>query len=383
MASVVLNDIEDSIVRIRPYLPASAIKESFHLQRRFNRRVFLKLENFNLSGSFKIRGALNALLQMPRHKLEKGIVAASAGNHAQGVAYTCQMLKANATIFMPERSPLVKVEATKDLGADVRLIGQTYDDALDAARKFVSETNGTLLHGFDDPHVIAGQGTIGLELLNQIPNLSMIVASVGGGGLLAGIAVAVKTLKPQVKIIGVQSSAFPGMAESIKSGSVIATAGGFTIADGIAVKKPSAITAAILAKTVDQMILLNDDEIAAAVMNLMEWEHMLAEGSGAAPIAALSTAELKVKRVWAQKMLARIQVDDLEGRYRRHWLVMSLLEDYFLQRGLWYMGPKGSFQWFTQHDTAAALAFAKVLRLDGEFADLEALVALVHNMKAC
>ena len=285
MSQINLKDIQDALQRIRPYVPCSPIKHSINLSKRLGVPVYLKLENLNLSGSFKIRGAMNALLQVDSSLLSQGVIAASAGNHAQGVAHTCRLLGTKATIFMPIRSPLVKAAATRELGADVRLVGMTYEEAYSAAVDWQKTHGGLLLHGFNDERVIAGQGTIALELLDQIPNLGMVVASIGGGGLAAGIATAIKSLRPDVQIIGVQSSSYPAMLQSVRNHHI--TGVGYTIADGIAIKVPGATTFEIIEKNVDEILLVDEDEIASSVLNLMEWEHMLAEGAGAAAIAAL------------------------------------------------------------------------------------------------
>ena len=215
------------------------------------------------------------------------MIAASAGNHAQGVAHTCRLLGVKATIFMPVHSPIVKAAATRELGAEVRLVGGNYEEALLAAAEFQRDTNGFLLHGFSDERVIAGQGTVGLELLEQVPDIGLVIASIGGGGLAAGVAVAIKESSPHCQVIGVQSSSYPAMYESVRNQKLIGTASGHTIADGIAIKEPSPSTFDILKKNSDEIVLVSEDEIASAVMNLMEYEHMLAEGAGAASIAAL------------------------------------------------------------------------------------------------
>lgn len=282
-----LAKIREAEARIRPIVACSALKESMFLERRVGVRTLLKLENLNLAGSFKIRGALNSLLQLSKAELERGIIAASAGNHAQGVAYACRLLGAKATIFMPVRAPLVKAEATREMGADVRLVGNSYDEACAAAIEFQKQTSGVFIHGFADPAVINGQGTIGLELLEQAPDLGLVIASIGGGGMISGIATAIKALKPDVQIIGVQAKSYPAMQRSFAERRYLTSATGYTIADGIAIKEPSETTFKIIERHVDRVVLADEESIASAVMNLMEWEHMLAEGAGAAPVAAL------------------------------------------------------------------------------------------------
>jgi threonine dehydratase len=288
MSDISLPKIRDALQRVRRFMPASSVKESLFLQKQTGVRTFLKLENLNLSGAFKIRGALNALTRLSREQLDRGVIAASAGNHAQGIAYAARLMNAKATIFMPERAPLVKAEATRDLGAEVRLVGQTYDDAVKAALAFKNEADGVFIHGFADTNVINGQGTVGLELMEQIPDLGMVIVSIGGGGLMAGLATAIKALDPTVQIIGVQSKSYPAMQESFKSKSYMTSSYGYTIADGIAIKEPAEITYKIIEQHVDDIVLVDESEIASAIMNLIQWDHTLAEGSGAAPVAALA-----------------------------------------------------------------------------------------------
>jgi threonine dehydratase len=287
MSHVTLAHIREAMLRIRPYVAVSSVKESVFLQKRKGIRSFLKLENLNLSGSFKIRGATNAMLQMDASQLAQGIVAASAGNHAQAVAYTCKTLGARATIFMPVRTPLVKAERTRELGAEVILCGNDYHDAFQAAKAHEKDQGGIFVHAFDDPRVICGQGTIGFELLDQVPELGMVLVPIGGGGLISGISTVIKSMHPNVKIVGVQSAAYPAMQRSFAEKSFRALALGTTIADGIAIKQPSELTYGIIEKHVDEIVTVEEQEIASAVMNLMEWDHMLAEGAGAASVAAL------------------------------------------------------------------------------------------------
>lgn len=284
---VTLANIKAARERIRPYMSGSAVKESMFLQKRIGLKTILKLENLNISGSFKIRGALNALLQIPSAELSQGVLAASAGNHAQGIAYTCRQLGAKATIFMPERTPMVKAEATRELGADVVLGGMAYDEAYHAAVEHQKKHGGIFIHAFSDPRVICGQGTAGLEILEQIDNIGLVVLPIGGGGLASGVATALKALKPGIKIIGVQAAAYPALERSRREGHVIGASVGTTIADGIAIKQPTDLTLGIVNKYVDDIILVDEESIASAVMDLMEWDHMLAEGAGAASVAGL------------------------------------------------------------------------------------------------
>lgn len=248
---------------------------------------FFKLENFNITGSFKIRGAGNALLSAASETVGLEVIAASAGNHAQGVAYISKILGRKARIFMPERTPLVKISATKSHGAEIVLTGISYDDAYQSALHYHEEHGGTLIHAFSDAAVINGQGTVGLELIEQIPQMGVVIVPIGGGGLVGGIGCAIKALRPDIKIIGVQTKSFPNMADSLAAGKIVGSTSGLTIADGIAVKRASARTLSLAQHYVDEILLVSDDDIAAAIMNLMEKDHVLAEGAGAAGVAAL------------------------------------------------------------------------------------------------
>jgi threonine dehydratase len=287
MENLTLDDIKVAEARIRPFMAPSAVKESLYLKSIYGRSIFLKLENLNISGSFKIRGALSALTRLNKDELGRGVVAASAGNHAQGVAYAARLMGTKATIFMPKRAPLVKVQATKGLGAEVILTGNSYDEAFETAIEWQKTNKSTMIHGFADQDVIAGQGTLGLELISQIDDLGLIIVSIGGGGLAAGILTAVKSVKPDIMVVGVQSKSYPAMGESFKNQKLQETAFGHTIADGIAVKKPSLTTFEIIKKNIDDIILVEETDLALAILSLMERDHLLAEGAGAASVAGL------------------------------------------------------------------------------------------------
>jgi threonine dehydratase len=282
-----LQQIREARTRIAPYVPQTPVSRSLYNGGRLGSEVFFKLENFNITGSFKIRGAGNALLSATPASQQMEVIAASAGNHAQGVAYISRILGRKATIFMPERTPLVKVSATKSHGAEVVLTGLVYDDAYQAAAKYHQAHGGNLVHAFSDAAVINGQGTVGLELLEQLPQIGVLLVPIGGGGLIGGIGCALKALRPDIKIVGVQTKSFPSMAESLAAGKIVGATSGLTIADGIAVKRPSPRTLSLAQHYLDEILLVSDDEIAAAIMSLMEKDHILAEGAGAAPVAAL------------------------------------------------------------------------------------------------
>lgn len=290
-----LQEIQAARARIQKYVPVTPVSKSLFNSDRLGSKVYFKLENFNITGSFKIRGAGNALLTEESTGDRSHVIAASAGNHAQGVAYMARLLGRRATIFMPERTPMVKVVATKSHGAEVVLTGAVYDDAYHAAVEFRKKNGGTLIHAFADAAVINGQGTVGLEIMDQLPNIGAVVVPIGGGGLVGGIGCAVKAINPDVKVIGVQTKSFPAMKESLAAGKIVGTPAGMTIADGIAVKRPSPRTLSLAQHYVDEILLVSDDEIAAAIMSLMEKDHVLAEGAGAAGIAALQAYSDKIK----------------------------------------------------------------------------------------
>jgi threonine dehydratase len=280
-------DVVNAEKLIRQIVPITPIKHSSYLSAKFGKPIYLKLENLNKTGSFKIRGACNALLQKSKTDLARGVVCASAGNHAQGVAFMSQVLGAKATIFMPEHAPLVKVASTQMLGASVVLHGSSYDDAFQAAQDFAAKSGAVFVHAYADPEVIAGQGTIGLEIAQQVPDVSTVITSVGGGGLLAGLSCALKHLKPNLTIIGAQSAAFPALLESAKLGTVVTTGPGQTIADGIAVRTPAEITVDIARRFVSHLVLVQEKSIMTAILELAEQDHVLAEGAGAAGVASL------------------------------------------------------------------------------------------------
>jgi threonine dehydratase len=249
--------------------------------------VFLKLENLQRTGSFKERGALNRLLALTPNERARGVVTASAGNHAQGVAYHAARIGIRAQIWMPLTTPLVKVSAVRSYGAEVVLHGTNFDDAYSASQERCCELEATFVHPFDDVQVIAGQGTIALELLEQIPHLEAVIVPVGGGGLIAGLALALKETKPAIRVIGVQTSLFPSMLKAVEAGRPVSVPARSTVADGIAVRSAGEKTLPLVQKYVDDLVLVDDEEIAAAVLFLLERKKMLAEGAGAAGVAAV------------------------------------------------------------------------------------------------
>ena len=265
-----------SIVRNTPLDPAPHV----------GRNIYIKAENLQLTGSFKLRGAYNKIRSLTPEEAARGVIACSAGNHAQGIAYSASMLGIRSTICMPAGAPLSKVESTKGYGAEVVLVPGVYDDAAREARRLAQEQGYTFAHPFDDPLVIAGQGTIGLEILEQLPQVEQVIVPIGGGGLISGIAVAIKTLKPSCRIIGVQAAKAASMYLSQIEGAPVELTSVATIADGIAVKKPGALTFALCQRYVDEIITVSEGEIACAILRLIEGQKTVAEGAGAAAVAA-------------------------------------------------------------------------------------------------
>ena len=259
-----------------------------------NSQIYLKTEDLQNTGSFKVRGAYIKIASLSAQEREAGVIASSAGNHAQGVALAARSFGVPATIVMPAGAPLSKVMATRELGANVVLHGKVYDDAYEHARQLQKETGATFIHPFDDPMVIAGQGTIGLEIMDDLPDVNTIVVPIGGGGLASGVAAAVKMLHPNVRIVGVQASGAAGMKASLDAGHVVALDSAKTIADGIAVKQPGSLTFDICRQYVDEVVTVDDDEIAQAILFLMERGKMVAEGAGAAPVAVIMNRKFDV-----------------------------------------------------------------------------------------
>ena len=254
--------------------------------RGLGKNVFIKAENLQLTGAFKLRGAYNKIRSLSPEEAARGVIACSAGNHAQGIAWSATKLGIKSIICMPAGAPISKVEATRGYGAEVVLVPGVYDDAAREAERLTQEHGYTFAHPFNDPLVIAGQGTIGLEILEQLPDVEQIVVPIGGGGLISGIAFAVKHLKPDCRVIGVQAAGAASMYISRHSGKPTELRGVSTIADGIAVKKPGDLTFELCQRYVDEIVTVGEDEIASAILALMEGQKTVAEGAGATPVAA-------------------------------------------------------------------------------------------------
>ena len=258
-------------------------------------RLYLKTENLQVTGSFKVRGAYYKISQLSEAERAKGVIACSAGNHAQGVALAATRMGIRSIVCMPDGAPIMKVENTKSLGAEVCLVPGTYDDAHDYAVQLQSETGMTFIHPYDDELVIAGQGTIGLEILDQLPDLDAVIVPVGGGGLISGIAFTIKSLRPDVKVYGVQAAGAPNMVLSMQNHQYQTLEAASTFADGIQVKTPGEVTYQMCETYVDGMVTVSEDEIAAAILSLMENQKLVAEGAGAVPVAAALYDKLPIQ----------------------------------------------------------------------------------------
>jgi threonine dehydratase len=306
---VTLNDIQNALCRIRPTIGISPAAQSHELSRVAGGPVFLKLENLQRTGSFKERGALNKLLTLTAEQRGRGLVTASAGNHAQAVAYHAGRIGVKAQIWMPLTTPLAKVSATRKHGAQVVLHGTSFDEAYTAARARCCHEQRTFVHPFDDEHVIAGQGTLGPELLEQLPQLDAAIVPVGGGGLIAGVAVALKELRPRIRLIGVQTSLLPSMSAALREKVPVLLPAASTIADGIAVRLAGEKTLPLVQKYVDDLVLVDEEEIAASILFLLEREKTVAEGAGAVGVAALLHAKIDLDGQTAAVLVSGGNVD--------------------------------------------------------------------------
>lgn len=298
--------------------------------------IYLKTENLQKTGSFKVRGAFNKIAHLSDEEKRNGVIASSAGNHAQGVAIAATSYKIKSTIVMPKHAPLSKISATKSYGAEIVLHGEIYDEAYEKAREIQQQTGATFVHPFNDPDVIAGQGTIGLEIMEDLPDVDIIVVPVGGGGLISGVAIAAKNINPNVKIIGVQTENVPSMVKSISENHISTVSGKPTIADGIAVKTPGELTFNIIKEYVDDIVTVDEDEIANSILLLLERAKVISEGAGAASLAAILNRldNIKNKKIVALisggnidvNMLSRI-IDKGLVKSGRKIIVHTLIQD--------------------------------------------------------
>ncbi len=331
---VTLEDVLAARERIGPYVQRTPCAPAHALSERLGCELFFKLENLQRTGSFKERGAANRLRLLSEPERRRGVVAASAGNHAQGVAAHARRMGVEATIVMPEGTPLVKVEATRALGARVILAGSSYDEAWERARRMAEQEGRVLVHPFDDPAIVAGQGTLGLELLEQVPDLDAVVVGIGGGGLAAGVALVVKARRPEAAVYGVEPASLPSMREALSVGHPVEVPPASSIAEGIAVRRVGDCPFQVARRHLDEVVTVDDEEIAEAILVLLEQEKTVAEGAGAAPLAALLHGRLPVrgKKVVVVvsggnidvHLVARILERGLAKSGRRVWLEVVL-----------------------------------------------------------
>ncbi|MEQ1885024.1 MAG: threonine ammonia-lyase [Bryobacteraceae bacterium] len=314
-----LADIKNARERIRDSVYLSPAPQSETLSRATGNALCLKLENLQMTGSFKERGALNRILSLTPEERAHGVITASAGNHGQAVAYHASRRGIPAQICMPVYTPITKLNAVKGYGGEAVLVGANYDEAMQEARRREATEHRTYLSAFDDDAVIAGQGTIGLELLEQVPDLEAVVVPVGGGGLISGIACAMKESKPGVRVIGVQTTVLPSMLTAMREHKPVLLPPGSTVADGIAVRKVGERTLALCEKYVDEILTVDDEEIAMAVLWLLEKEKTLAEGAGAAGMAAMLNHKtgLRGKKVAVVLSGGNMDVTTLSGIIER------------------------------------------------------------------
>ena len=286
--------------------------------------LYLKTENLQITGSFKVRGSYYKMSTLTEEEKARGVIACSAGNHAQGVALSAQKNGIKAVICLPDGAPISKVEATKSYGAEVCLVEGVYDDAYKKALSLRDEKGYTFIHPFDDEDVIAGQGTIALEVAEQIPDLDAIIVPVGGGGLISGIAYTIKMLNPKIKVYGVQAAGAPSMKNSIKDGKIEELSNVSTIADGIAVKKPGSLTYELCSKYVDEIVTVTDDEISAAILALMEQHKLVTEGAGAVAVAAAMFGKVNLEGKKTVCLLSGGNIDvTILSRVIKRGLLMS------------------------------------------------------------
>jgi len=293
--AITLADIQAARSTLRDVILATPVVPAARLSAELGATIFYKAENTQHSGSFKIRGAYNTIVHLSAAERALGVIAPSAGNHAQGVALAAQLTGVHAVIVMPVRAPLTKVVATRRLGAEVVLHGDSFDDAVAHARVLAQQHGYTYLHAFDHPRVIAGQGTIGLELAEALPSLRTLVVPIGGGGLISGIAVALRALLPDIRIIGVQAAGCAPVPGSLLAGSPVACATARTIADGIAVKRPGELTLPIIDALVDEVVTVEEDEIVLAIAHVVQNSRLVVEGAGAAGVAAMLSGKVRLR----------------------------------------------------------------------------------------
>ena len=289
---VLFKDIEEAYEILKPVVKRTPLEKSKTFSKLTKENIYLKLENLQITGSFKIRGAYNKIYNLSQDEKRHGVVCASAGNHAQGVAYASRLMNIKSTVFMPIYTPPIKIIATKSYGAKVVLEGNTYDDAFTAAKKYAEENKMTLIHAFNDKYVIAGQGTIGIEIYDELKDVDSVVVPIGGGGLISGIALALKTIKPNIKVYGVEAEGAQSMKRSLEQNKIIPLKSIATIADGIAVKTPGELTFKLAKKYIHEVVTVNDEEISNALYLLLQRAKLVVEPAGAASLAAILSRKI-------------------------------------------------------------------------------------------
>lgn len=318
-----LNEIKKAKENIKDIINKTPLIHSNIFSSINNCSVYMKCENLQVTGAYKIRGALNKIRSLSEDEKSKGVVCSSAGNHAQGVAYAANLLGVKSTIVMPKNTPYLKIQSTQNFGGNVVLNGTCYDDAYLKAKSIEFENNSIFIHPFNDINVIYGQGTIALEIFEDLEDIDVIICPIGGGGLISGISLAAKEINPKIKIIGVQAEGANAMEQSYKSGKIISLPSVNTIADGIAVKSPGELTYSLIKEYVDEIVTVSDKEIAEAFLILCERHKLLAEASGVASLAALKKLDLKDKKV----------VSIISGGNIDMLTISSLISDGLVERG--------------------------------------------------
>ena len=320
--TVTIDDIRQAADEIRGDVVRTPFVHAKRLSKMLGCELYLKLESQQFSGSFKDRGALYRIKNLTDAQKEKGVIAMSAGNHAQGVALHANRMGIPATIVMPETAPFSKIERTRALGAKVILSGETLDDSRKVVDEIVAKDGLTFVHPYDDEHVIAGQGTIGLEMLEDQPDLDAIIVPIGGGGILSGISLAATAINPDIKLYGVEANLFPSMSQAIKHQP--ATSGGSTMADGIAVKEPGVITREIIDQLVEEIFLVDESQIETAILTLVEEQKVVSEGAGATGVAAILNNPEKFK---GKKIATVICGGNIDARMLSGLLMRGLMRD--------------------------------------------------------
>ncbi|MFW2601591.1 threonine ammonia-lyase [Aliarcobacter butzleri] len=333
---ITLNDIKDAKKQLEKAISLTPLMKAPILSKEKNAEIYLKEDNLQITGSFKIRGAFNRVALLDEKRRKNGVVAASAGNHAQGLAFAAKYFDCEATIFMPEATPLTKVLGVKSYGANVVLIGENFDEAYANATKFAKENNKEFIHPFADNAVIAGQGTIALEILEKLEDVEQIIVPIGGGGLIAGVAIAAKSINSNIKITGVVASGAKGMKDSFLAGIPIDSASVKTIADGIAVRDVTPKLLDLILEYVDEVVEVSDNEIANAILFLLEKHKLMVEGAGAVSVAAImhDKVDISNKKVCAVvsggnidvTMLSLIIEKGLVKSYRKMNLIVTLMD---------------------------------------------------------